>query len=85
VCDRDSASPTHSHSYCVKCKNQRKQRHLSLEPGLLYPKRNSHHASSYIKVLVRECDREVELINNLLDLQQLEAMSYSSELEIINL
>jgi len=39
----------------------------------------------YIKVLQAECDREVELINNLLDLQQLEAMSYSSELEIINL
>jgi PAS domain S-box-containing protein len=39
----------------------------------------------YIKVLQAECDREVELINNLLDLQQLEAMSYSSELEIISL
>jgi signal transduction histidine kinase len=39
----------------------------------------------YLKVLQAECDREVELINNLLDLQQLEAMSYSSELAAISL
>ncbi len=39
----------------------------------------------YLKVLQTECDREVEMINNLLDLQQLEAMSYSSEFEAISL
>ena len=39
----------------------------------------------YLKILQSECDREVELINNLLDLQQLEAMSYSCKFEVLNL
>jgi len=45
-----------------------------------------HYQSSraYIKVLQAECDREVELINNLWIYSSL-TMSYSSELEIINL
>lgn len=39
----------------------------------------------YHQILRTECDRELELINDLLDLQQLEAMSYSSELSAVNL
>lgn len=39
----------------------------------------------YLRVLQTECDREVELINDLLDLQQLEAMSYQGEVAAINL
>jgi PAS domain S-box-containing protein len=39
----------------------------------------------YLKVLRTECERELELINNLLDLQQLQAMSYSNDLELVNL
>lgn len=39
----------------------------------------------YLQILRTECDRELKLINDLLDLQQLEAMSYSSELSAVNL
>ncbi|MEB3336760.1 MAG: GAF domain-containing protein [Leptolyngbyaceae bacterium] len=40
----------------------------------------------YLKILQRECAREIELINNLLDLQRLEALSYPTFIdEAVNL
>lgn len=39
----------------------------------------------YLQILRTECDRELELINNLLDFQQLESVSHSSELSAVNL
>ncbi len=39
----------------------------------------------YLKVLKAECAREVELINDLLDLQRLEARSYHTSLETVSL
>ena len=45
----------------------------------------SERHESYLKILQAECDREAELINTLLDLQQLEAASYSISLETISL
>lgn len=41
--------------------------------------------SRYLQLLQAECDREAELINTLLDLQQLEAASYSISLETVSL
>jgi len=39
----------------------------------------------YLDILQAECAREIELINNLLDLQRLEAAAYPTSLEIIHL
>jgi PAS domain S-box-containing protein len=39
----------------------------------------------YLEILQNECTREIELINDLLDLQRLEAASYSNSHEVVNL
>ena len=39
----------------------------------------------YLEILQNECTREIELINSLLDLQRLEAASYSISREVVNL
>lgn len=41
--------------------------------------------STYLEILRSECDREIELINSLLDLQRLEAEAFDLEIEPINL
>ena len=41
-------------------------------------------ASHYLQILQRECDREINLINDLLDLQRLDANSHAMHLELID-
>ncbi|MBE9182641.1 PAS domain S-box protein [Oculatella sp. LEGE 06141] len=46
---------------------------------------SASRVGQYLSVLGRECDREINLINDLLDLQRLEANEYSTEAEWIEL
>jgi signal transduction histidine kinase/CHASE2 domain-containing sensor protein len=46
---------------------------------------NQESSTRYLKILQAECDRETDLINDLLDLQRLEAGAQSLDLEEINL
>lgn len=46
---------------------------------------NSQKRQQYLEILEAECSREVELINDLLDLQRLEAASYPANTEDIRL
>lgn len=46
---------------------------------------NPDRQERYLDILQSECSREIELINDLLDLQRLEASSYPVNLEVIDL
>ncbi|MGP1387317.1 MAG: GAF domain-containing sensor histidine kinase [Thainema sp.] len=45
----------------------------------------ANRLSTYLHILRTECDREIELINSLLDLQRLEAQAFNLEIEPIDL
>ena len=76
---KDDFLSTVSHELRTPVTNMKMAIHmLQIAPALEQRER-------YLKVLRAECDRELELINNLLDLQQLQAMAYISDLEPVNL
>ena len=58
---------------------------MKLAIHMLQNSRLPEQRERYLHILQVECDREVELINTLLDLQQLEAGSYSLSLETVSL
>jgi signal transduction histidine kinase len=56
----------------------------SKDPAALAILANERH-SNYLQILESECEREIGLINNVLDLQKLETGNISLELQSINL
>ncbi|MGA7936054.1 MAG: response regulator, partial [Kovacikia sp.] len=56
---------------------------MAIEMLQLIP--DTNRRQSYLEVLQSACDREVELINDLLDLQRLELQAEQDELEVIDL
>jgi signal transduction histidine kinase len=46
---------------------------------------SGHRAETYLTILERECDREVELINNILELQRLELSLEGAQIESIEI
>ncbi|UBF29247.1 response regulator [Kovacikia minuta CCNUW1] len=56
---------------------------MAIEMLQLIP--DAKRRQSYLKVLQTACDREVEIINDLLDLQRLEAQTEQDDLEMIDL
>lgn len=77
---KDDFLSTVSHELRTPVTNMKMAIHmLQLAPGLQQRER-------YLKILQVECDRELELINNLLDLQiPLEAVSHSNELTAVDI
>ena len=55
---------------------------MSMAIHMLKIARDDKRRERYLQILHQECEREIELINNLLDLQRLEAASYSIEREV---
>jgi signal transduction histidine kinase/pSer/pThr/pTyr-binding forkhead associated (FHA) protein len=58
---------------------------LSLSVELAKPKSQQDRAARYFAILQEECEREIRLINDLLDLQRLDAQDLPRSLELIRL